>query len=169
MVAVSEEVKRGQILCRHYFNQELVIYRGDDGVVRIARAFCPHMGAHLGRVGKLEGNILRCGFHGFRYDGEGRCVATPYGSPPPAGAKLRFWEAREQNGLILTWYGASAPPRQGKYLLPVLNGPLLPRWQLHKIFTGAALMKATLRMRTSWRPTPARLWKGFRAISEQIA
>ena len=107
VVAASGEVKRGQIVHRHYFDQEIVIYRGDDRVVRIADAFCPHMGAHLGRVGKVEGNILRCGFHGFQYDGEGRCVATADGGPPPARAKLALWEAREQNGLILTWYGSA--------------------------------------------------------------
>ena len=107
VVAVSEEVKRGQILSRHYFDQELAIYRGDDDVVRIAEAFCPHMGAHLGRVGKVEGNILCCGFHGFRYDGQGRCVATSYGSAPPPKARVQLWEAREQNGLILTWYDAA--------------------------------------------------------------
>lgn len=107
VVAMSDEVKRGQIVRRHYFNQELVIYRGEDGVARIADAFCPHLGAHLGRVGKVEGNVLRCRFHGFQYDGEGRCVATGYDGPPPSRARLRFWEAREQNGLILTWYGAA--------------------------------------------------------------
>jgi len=107
VVAASEEVGRGQIVSRHYFDRDLVIYRGDDGVVRIADAFCPHLGAHLGRVGKLDGNLLRCGFHGFQYDGQGRCVATPYGDPPPTRARLQLWEAREQNGLILTWYGAA--------------------------------------------------------------
>ncbi len=106
VVALSEEVKRGQVVPRHYFDQELVVYRGADGVARIAEAYCPHMGAHLGRVGKVEGNVLRCGFHGFQYDGEGRCVATGYDDPPPSRARLRTWEAREQNGLILTWYGA---------------------------------------------------------------
>jgi nitrite reductase/ring-hydroxylating ferredoxin subunit len=107
VVAVSDEVKRGQIVSRHYFNTDIIIYRTQDGVVRIADAFCPHMGAHLGRMGTIDGNTLRCGFHGFQYDGEGRCVATSYEGPPPARAKLRFWEAREQNGLILTWYGAA--------------------------------------------------------------
>jgi len=77
VVAAADEVGRGQIVRRHYFDRERIAYRGDDGVVRIADAFCPHLGAHLGRVGKLEGNILRCGFHGFQYDGQGRCVSTP--------------------------------------------------------------------------------------------
>lgn len=118
-VAVSEEVARGQILCRRYFDQELVVYRGDDGSVRIAEAFCPHLKAHLGRVGRLEGNLLRCGFHGFQYDGLGRCVATPYGGPPPSRARLRLWEAREQNGLILTWYGAAGEAHDWE--VPVLD------------------------------------------------
>jgi nitrite reductase/ring-hydroxylating ferredoxin subunit len=107
VVAVSDEVKRGEIVSRHYFNTDIIIYRTDDGVVRIADPFCPHMGAHLGRIGKIEGNTLRCGFHGFEYDGEGRCIGTSYGGPPPARAKLSFWEVREQNGLILTWYGTA--------------------------------------------------------------
>lgn len=106
-VALSEELRRGRILARRYFDRELILYRGHDGAVRIADAFCPHMGAHLGRVGRIEGDLLRCGFHGFRYDGNGRCVATPHGGPPPAGARLTLWEVREQNGLILTWYGAA--------------------------------------------------------------
>ncbi len=119
VVAMSQEVRRGWIVSRRYFDRELVLYRGDDGVVRIADAFCPHMGAHLGRVGRLEGNLLRCGFHGFQYDGQGRCVATGYGGPPPAGARLALWEAREQNGLILTWYGAAG--ESSDWEVPVLD------------------------------------------------
>jgi nitrite reductase/ring-hydroxylating ferredoxin subunit len=135
VVAVSEEVARGQIVCRHYFDQELVIYRGDDGVVRIVEAFCPHMGAHLGRVGKVEGNVLCCGFHGFQYDGQGRCVATSYDAAPPPGAKLRLWEAREQNGLILTWYGAAGEAYDWE--VPVLDeaGWNRIRWRRFDIST----------------------------------
>ena len=135
VVAVSEEVKCGQIVSRHYFDQELAIYRGDDGVVRIVGAFCPHMGAHLGRVGKVEGNILCCGFHGFRYDGQGRCVATSYGSAPPPKARVRFWEAREQNGLILTWYDAAGETYDWE--VPVLDdaGWNRIRWRRFEIPT----------------------------------
>ncbi len=109
-VALSDELGAGTILSRHYFDREIIAYRGADGMARVADAFCPHMGGHLGRLGVLEGDRLRCRFHGFQYDGHGRCVATAYGGPPPVRARLRLWEVREQNGLVLTWFGAAGEP-----------------------------------------------------------
>jgi len=110
VVALSQEIPRGKVLGRHYFEQDLVLYRSESGVLRVADAFCPHMGAHLGKVGVVEGDLLRCGFHGFRYDHGGRCVATAYGGPPPARARLRLWELREQNGMVLVWYDPLGRP-----------------------------------------------------------
>jgi len=104
VVGHSHEVGRGKLVTRRYFEQELVIFRAESGEVRVADAFCPHMGAHLGRVGEVTSTGLRCRFHGFQYDGQGKCVATSYEGPAPARARLKFWDTREQNGLILVWY-----------------------------------------------------------------
>jgi nitrite reductase/ring-hydroxylating ferredoxin subunit len=135
VVAASDEIERGRVVPRSYFKQELVVYRARDGVARIADAFCPHLGAHLGRIGRVEGDTLRCGFHGFQYDGVGRCVATPSGGPPPSHAKLRLWEVREQNGLILTWYGAAG--ERPHWEVPVLDdaGWNRIRWRRFDIAT----------------------------------
>jgi nitrite reductase/ring-hydroxylating ferredoxin subunit len=104
-VATSSELKKGQLLHRAYFNTDIILYRTESGVARVSSAFCPHMGANLGKVGRVEGETLVCGFHGFTFDGvEGHCVATSYGSPPPPRAKVAQWLVREQNGLILTWF-----------------------------------------------------------------
>lgn len=48
--------------------EEVVLFRGEDGAVRAASAFCPHMGAHLGHA-KVEGNALRCPLHARRVEG----------------------------------------------------------------------------------------------------
>jgi nitrite reductase/ring-hydroxylating ferredoxin subunit len=105
VVAVSSELKAGALIARHYFERDLVIYRGQSGAVRVTDAFCPHMGGNLGRLGKVEGDDLKCGFHGFRYANTGQCVATHDPDvPPPATARLKFWESREQNGLIMVWF-----------------------------------------------------------------
>lgn len=104
VAALSSEVKPRGLLSRRYFEREIVIYRGESGALRVIDAFCPHMGGHLGKLGRVEGDELRCGFHGFRYDGSGRCVETAYGGPPPSRAQLDLWEVREQNGLILVWF-----------------------------------------------------------------
>ncbi len=69
-------------------------------------AYCPHLGAHFGRGGRVQGEQLRCAFHGFCFDSEGRCVATGYGSKPPPTANVSTWPVRETNGMILVYHGA---------------------------------------------------------------
>ena len=104
VVATSDELKPGRMLSRRYFERDLVVYRTEGGALSVIDAHCPHMGAHLGRHGKLVGETLQCGFHGFRYRADGQCVATAYDGPPPAAARLRRWEHREKNGVILVWF-----------------------------------------------------------------
>lgn len=103
VIAASSELKPGRVLCRHYFNRELVLFRTESGAPCVADAYCPHLGAHLGKLGRVEGEQLRCGFHGFRFDRTGACVATGYGQPPPK-ARLGVCHFREQNGIILAWF-----------------------------------------------------------------
>ena len=103
-VATSDEVAPGSVLARHYFERDLAIYRTRSGVVSVVDAFCPHLGAHLGKLGKVDGETLQCGFHGFRFATDGSCIATGYDGPPPPGARLTHWNHRELNGLILVWF-----------------------------------------------------------------
>src|SRR6185295_17792478 len=72
----ARALKRGRAHGLSFLGRELVIYRGDDGVVRALDAYCPHMGAHLS-AGKVEGQSIRCLFHYWKYDGTGRCIEIP--------------------------------------------------------------------------------------------
>jgi phenylpropionate dioxygenase-like ring-hydroxylating dioxygenase large terminal subunit len=108
-IAGSSELPPGGIVTRRYFERDLVLYRTMSGVPRLTKAYCPHMGAHLGR-GRIEGEELRCAFHGFRFDLNGSCASTPYGGRPPAGAVLTSYPVVEQNGWILTWFDANDKP-----------------------------------------------------------
>jgi nitrite reductase/ring-hydroxylating ferredoxin subunit len=83
---------------------ELVLFRTRSGQACAVDPHCPHLGAHLGHGGCVEGELLRCPFHGFRYDAQGICVATNYGSKPPPSARLRLWPLREVNSIVLAYY-----------------------------------------------------------------
>ena len=47
-IGASEDIEVGVVATLHYLDRELVAFRGEDGVVRVFDAHCPHLGAHLG-------------------------------------------------------------------------------------------------------------------------
>ncbi len=55
-------------------DEELIARRNASGEIRVFDAFCPHQGAHLGHGGRLDDDCLRCPFHGFYFDAEGRSI-----------------------------------------------------------------------------------------------
>ncbi|MDH4282373.1 MAG: Rieske 2Fe-2S domain-containing protein [Myxococcales bacterium] len=118
-VGTSQEVRAGRVVPLNYFGEELILYRTEGGEARLTGAYCPHMGAHLG-AGKVEGENLRCAFHGFEFGGDGRCVRTAYGKAVPRKAKLDTWIVREHNGYVFTWYHPDG--KAPDWEVPVLPG-----------------------------------------------
>jgi 3-ketosteroid 9alpha-monooxygenase subunit A len=111
VLGYADEVAPGQVTPLSYFGRELVMFRGADGKLSVLDAFCPHLGAHLGYGGKVEGDSIVCPFHAWRFDGCGGCVSVPYAKKIPPKAKIGAWQVREVNGLILVWHhGEGAPP-----------------------------------------------------------
>lgn len=87
------------------FDQDVVLYRTQSGVLRLVDAYCPHLGAHLGN-GKLDGELLRCPFHGWAFNTEGYNVDIPFCDKPNSKVRLKDWVVKEQDGIIICWYDA---------------------------------------------------------------
>ncbi|MEW6213541.1 MAG: aromatic ring-hydroxylating dioxygenase subunit alpha [Acidobacteriota bacterium] len=105
--ARSAELKRGRARALSFLGRELVLYRGEDGRVRAMDAYCPHMGAHLAE-GKVEGNSIRCLFHYWKYDEQGRCEEIPCQQQTDFVPRIRTFPAEEKYGLIWIWTGSRA-------------------------------------------------------------
>jgi phenylpropionate dioxygenase-like ring-hydroxylating dioxygenase large terminal subunit len=103
-VGASHELLEGQVRALHYFARELVMFRDADGQARVFDAWCPHLGAHLGKGGAVVEGRLRCPFHHWEFDGEGRCAAVPYAKRIPPKASLRAWPVVEKNGFVHVWH-----------------------------------------------------------------
>ena len=94
--------------------ENLVAFRNSEGRVGLIDHVCPHRCASL-FFGRNEENGLRCLYHGWKFDIEGRCVDVP--NEPP-GSKLheqvrvKAYPCVEKNGIIWTYMGAdgSNPP-----------------------------------------------------------
>lgn len=104
-LARSREVRRGRVVAMRLLGRDLAVYRGADGRVVALDAYCAHMGAHLAE-GHVEGNALRCFFHRWRYEADGRCSDVPcLDGAPTARMRVRAWPTAERHGLIWVWTG----------------------------------------------------------------
>ncbi len=123
-VAWSDELAPGEARPVRAFGRDLVLFRTESGQARVFDAWCPHLGAHLGVGGRVEGETLRCPFHAWRFDGEGRCVEIPYAKRIPPAARVPCWPTREVNGLVMVWHHAErAAPDYELPELPEIGSP----------------------------------------------
>lgn len=103
-VAFSRELGRGAIVSTRFMGREYVVFRGQSGEVAMLGAHCPHMGAHLGVGGRVDGDAIRCPMHGFAFDRGGTCVATGYGTKPPPTCTARATRVIEHGGVVLAYH-----------------------------------------------------------------
>ena len=111
-IATSDEIAPGEVKPLRYFGKDLVIWRSDAGVLSVLDAFCPHLGAHLGHGGKVQGESLECPFHAWQFGTDGRCTGVPYAKHVPRKAQVATWQVQELAGLVLCWHHALGEPPQ---------------------------------------------------------
>lgn len=110
-IAYSDELAPGAVLPLHYFGKDLVLFRAEGGRPALLDAFCPHLGAHLGHGGVVEGDVIRCPFHAWEFDGSGACKRVPYAKKVPPKARIAPWHCAERNQILWAWHhDAGAPP-----------------------------------------------------------
>lgn len=104
----SLDIGRGKVRALRLLGRDLAVYRGEDGKVAALDAYCAHMGAHLAE-GRVEGAELRCFFHHWRYNANGRCTDIPcLDGKPSTRMRVRAWPTAERYGMIWLWVGDSA-------------------------------------------------------------
>ncbi|MEY2925613.1 MAG: hypothetical protein RL367_90 [Pseudomonadota bacterium] len=109
-VSYAQDVAPGQVVSLHYFGEELVMFRTESGVIQVMDAYCPHLGAHLARGGRVIGEHLRCPFHAWEYGVDGRCKHIPYSPTIPPNAKVGIWPTVERAGLVFVWHSSAGNP-----------------------------------------------------------
>jgi phenylpropionate dioxygenase-like ring-hydroxylating dioxygenase large terminal subunit len=107
VAAWADELPPGQLLARRLLDQGVVMFRDSQGHPRALADRCPHRFAPLSK-GMLRdgGSVLRCGYHGLAFNGEGRCVHNPHseGRIPPL-AQVRAYPLIERWSALWIWMG----------------------------------------------------------------
>jgi 5,5'-dehydrodivanillate O-demethylase oxygenase subunit len=114
-VYAADELEPGRAVPLKILHEELTLYRGEDGRPHIVAGRCAHRGVLLS-VGIIEGNSVRCRYHGWQYDETGQCVDQP-AEPKCFAAKVQIasYPVEEYLGFIWVYLGESPVPE-------------LPRW-----------------------------------------
>ena len=124
-VCPSSELPRGKAKSFKITFQRIVVFRGEDGVVRALDAFCPHMGADLGN-GRVCGKEIECYFHQFRLDGSGSVTRARGVKNLKVAHKNRAYPVEEKYGFI--WVFAGENPSHGVPEPPGLEGQEVTAW-----------------------------------------
>lgn len=108
---------------RRVLEEELVVFRTEDGKVAALEDVCPHRLAPLS-LGTLRGDAVECGYHGLAFDCSGKCVSAPGMARAPTGAQVRSYPIAESMGMIWVWMGDAekADPSQ-VFCLPEYDDP----------------------------------------------
>jgi len=122
--------------------EELVAFRDSSGQVGLLEERCAHRGASL-FFGRNEESGLRCVYHGWKYDVDGRCVDMP-NEPAESSFKARVrmtaYPSAERGGVIWTYMG----PPEARPPVPEWEWTLVPdshvmasrRWQESNYLQG---------------------------------
>lgn len=110
---------RNPVAAVRILGEDLVLYRDRSGDLGLIGQRCPHRMVSFA-LGIPEAHGLRCIYHGWLFDGEGRCVEQPL-EPPASTFKERVriagYPVQALGGLIWAYLGP-------------LPAPLLPQWDL---------------------------------------
>ena len=95
--------------------EDFTLYRGESGNPHLVGSRCAHRGTQLS-VGWIEGECIRCFYHGWKYDGTGQCVEQPAEGESFAGRiRIPGYPVTEYIGLIFAYLGEGEPPALPRY------------------------------------------------------
>ncbi|HWP60143.1 MAG TPA: aromatic ring-hydroxylating dioxygenase subunit alpha [Candidatus Acidoferrales bacterium] len=122
-IAAVSQMRRRSTFPVRILGEDLVLYRDRSGSYGLVGPQCPHRKMSM-MYGIPEAGGIRCAYHGWMFDSEGRCVEQPYeDTEDPAGhfrekVKIVAYPVREMSGLVFAYLGPKPEP-------------LLPRWDLY--------------------------------------
>jgi 4beta-methylsterol monooxygenase len=73
----EKNIRPGQVIEVKFWGRSIALYRGKDGQFRALENRCAHRQLKLSK-GEVTGNNLTCTYHGWAYDGSGRCAHIPH-------------------------------------------------------------------------------------------
>ena len=135
IVGLARDLRAGKLHPRLVAGERLVLFRDAEGKPAALLDRCPHRGVALS-LGRLEGGIVECPFHGWKFDGTGANCLVPW-NPDAKRDQLgaTALPVREAGGLIWLYTGfdpADEPMPSESLLQPgVVLSAQSALWDIH--------------------------------------
>lgn len=106
----SQDIEHGHAKPIRIMGENFTLYRGDTGTPHVVAFRCAHRGTQLS-AGWVEGDCIRCSYHGWLYDGAGQCLEQP-AEDGSFAQKIRIggYPTREYLEHIFAYFGDGEPP-----------------------------------------------------------
>jgi 5,5'-dehydrodivanillate O-demethylase len=110
----SVDLKQGRPIPLRILGESFALYRGETGAF-LFESRCPHRGTQLSN-GWVEGDSLRCLYHGWKFASDGTCTEQPADeSKFCKNASIKSYPVREYLGLIFAFLGEGEAPEFPRY------------------------------------------------------
>ena len=131
-VAWARDVKRGKVIPATVWEEEIALYRSESGTLKAVQDACLHKGVAL-HLGAVAGERLVCAYHGWEFEGDGKCARIPYlpeGKRCPS-VRIRSFPVKERYGIVWVFPGNAGLAEQTP--LPAVPEFDDPSWMVIEI------------------------------------
>ena len=112
---VAADLLPGHAKPSRILGEDFTLYRGEGGTPHLVAFRCAHRGTQLS-TGWVEGDCIRCFYHGWKYDASGQCTEMPAEDPSfPPKVKITSYPCEEYLGLIFGYLGEGDTPPLPRY------------------------------------------------------
>jgi 5,5'-dehydrodivanillate O-demethylase len=139
VAAAGELTDEKPIKAVKLLGEELVVYRDKKGRYGLVGEHCPHRSASLA-FGRIDEEGIRCPYHGWKFDGTGKCLEQP-AEPEERCYKDKIkqiaYPVEKLGGLLFAYLGPGPKP-------------LLPRWDVLAWEDGKRWVEVHETLRCNW-------------------
>jgi phenylpropionate dioxygenase-like ring-hydroxylating dioxygenase large terminal subunit len=144
-IACESRELKGRPLARTVLGKRLALFRDANGRASAVLDSCPHRNMAL-TGGKVTAQGLQCPYHGWTWDGEGRCAHLPAACGADAenaqALRVRAFPVAEKQGLIWVFVGegvgegAAAGSLSAPLDFPMFAAQGWNHWFMQRTFAG---------------------------------
>ncbi|MCB0478768.1 MAG: Rieske (2Fe-2S) protein [Crocinitomicaceae bacterium] len=127
-LAHLSEFVSDRVLTKNLAGQELVLFKTESGDIGVVDAYCKHMGAHIGKGGRVVGECVECPFHGFQFNTKGECVVSGYQTPADPKINSRNWPVKVIQDLVFVFFHPNGDAPSWKPEIPEFGNTTPFKW-----------------------------------------